>query len=177
MKLAILILSILLFHEVNAQTKEYVCSPCNRSCDSKVYTQPGACPECHMALVEKSALNFPNLSVEEFCARIAANSNAVLLDVRSASEFNGSALFRGTYGHFKNAININIDDLEDRLDEIETYKDREILVYCSHSVRSPRAAMILNQHGYKNVKNLAGGVSTIRVGANDCLKKNFVVHD
>jgi rhodanese-related sulfurtransferase/DNA-directed RNA polymerase subunit RPC12/RpoP len=159
-----------------AQTKEYVCSPCGGACDRVIHAKPGNCPACGMALVEKSALNFANLSPEEFCERITANKNAVLLDVRTAGEFEGSSLFRSTYGHFKNAININIEELEARVSELTKYKDQEILVYCSHSIRSPRAAIILNKQGFKNVKNLAGGVSTFNVPQSDCLKNNFVVH-
>lgn len=172
---AIVIILSLASLTVAAQVKEYVCSPCGGSCDKVVYNKPGTCPSCHMALVEKSKLSFANLSPEEFCARMAANPNVVLLDVRTPGEFEGSSLFRSTYGHFKNAININIDDLEERVAELNSYKDREVLVYCSHSVRSPRAAMILNEHGFDDVKNLAGGVSTI-ASLNSCLKQHFQVH-
>ena len=158
---------------VSAQSKEYVCTPCGQACDDVVYTKPGTCPTCHMKLMEKKSLQFKNLTAEEFCKRIS--SQAILIDVRSPEEFNGSA-WGSTYGAFKNAININIDELEDRLSELEKYKNREILVYCSHSVRSPRAAMILNEHGFKNVKNLAGGVSTLKVKGTTCLEENFIVH-
>ncbi len=161
---------------VFAQVNDYVCSPCGAACDKEIHAKPGTCPSCGMKLVKKSALTFPNLSVEDFCARIAANPDAVLLDVRTAGEFEGSSFFRSTYGHFKNAININIDELEARVSELTKYKNMEILVYCSHSIRSPRAAMLLNERGFKDVKNLAGGVSTFNVRQSDCLKDNFVVH-
>lgn len=128
-----------------------------------------------MKLVLKSALKFKNLSASEFCERINANPAVLLLDVRSKGEFNDTD-WGNTYGHFKNAVNINIDELEKRLGELAKYKDREILVYCSHSVRSPRAAIILNEHGFKNVSNLAGGVSTLHPKNDECLKKNFVIH-
>lgn len=129
-----------------------------------------------MTLVSKTALQqFKNLTAAEFCERINMNPSVLLLDVRSPGEFNDTD-WGNTYGHFRNAININIDELEKRLGELEKYKDREILVYCSHSVRSPRAAMILNEHGFKNVSNLAGGVSTLHPKNDTCLKKNFVVH-
>jgi len=157
------------------QSAEYVCPPCNNTCDNVIHKKPGTCPSCNMTLVLKSAIQFEDLSADDFCNRITANPGSILLDVRSAGEFKGNAL-RSTYGHFKNAININIDDLEDRLGELEKYKDREILVYCSHSVRSPRAAMLLNEHGFKKVANLSGGVSALNVKGNSCLEKNFVVH-
>ena len=170
--LPLLFISITTF----AQLPEYVCSPCNNACDKVIYHKPGTCTSCHMTLVLKTALQqFKNLTAAEFCERINMNPSVVLLDVRSAGEFTGSD-WGNTYGHFKNAININIDELEKRLSELEKYKDREILVYCSHSVRSPRAAMILNEHGFKKVSNLAGGVSTLHPKSDQCLKKNFVVH-
>jgi rhodanese-related sulfurtransferase len=128
-----------------------------------------------MKLIERTAVQFENLSARDFCDRINKNPNAILLDVRSEAEFKGTA-FRTTYGHFKNAININVVELEERMKELDKYKEREVLVYCSHSVRSPRAAMMLNQNGFKNVANLAGGVSTLNVKNDECLKRNFVVH-
>ena len=155
-----------------AQTKEYVCAPCGLSCDNVVHTKPGSCPSCHMTLVEKKAVQFGNLSWEEFCERITAQT--IVLDVRTPAEFKGDAA--NSYGHFKNAININVEELEKRLSELEKYKDREILVYCSHSRRSPRAAMMLTDHGFPNVKNLAGGVSTLNTKGNTCLEGNFVAH-
>jgi rhodanese-related sulfurtransferase/DNA-directed RNA polymerase subunit RPC12/RpoP len=168
-------LSALCLSVVLAQTKEYVCMPCGSTCDNVVHSKPGTCPSCNMKLIEKKALQFENLTTEQFCRRITDNPNVVLLDVRSSSEFNGSA-WRGTYGHFKNAININVEELEKRIAELARYKDREVLVYCSHSVRSPRAAMILTENGFKNVKNMAGGVSTLKPTGNTCLETNFIVH-
>ena len=159
-----------------AQTKEYVCTPCGSACDKVTHTEPGTCPSCHMKLVEKTTIQFENLSSEEFCNRITNNPKGILLlDVRSKAEFEGTGM-RTTYGHFKNAININVEELKDRVSELTKYKDREILVYCSHSVRSPRAAMLLNENGFKIVKNLEGGVSTLHVKGTECLEKNFVVH-
>jgi rhodanese-related sulfurtransferase len=160
----------------HAQTqKEYVCTPCGNSCDTDVYKKPGTCSECHMALVEKSIGTVVNVSLDKMCERINANPDIVLLDVRSPQEFKGTGF--QTYGHFKKAININITELEDRLAELEKYKDSEIIVYCSHSQRSPRASFLLLSKGFKNVKNMAGGVSTFpKPSDNDCLKKHYIVH-
>ncbi|MBX2894825.1 MAG: rhodanese-like domain-containing protein [Cyclobacteriaceae bacterium] len=158
-----------------AQPQEYVCMPCGQACDKVIHNKPGTCSACHMKLVLKSSLQFENLNAEDFCQRITSNPKAILLDVRSKAEFEGRSL-RNTYGHFINAININIDELEKRLPELNDYKDREILVYCSHSVRSPRAAILLNNHGFKNVKNLDGGVSVLDP-TTTCLKKNFKMHE
>jgi rhodanese-related sulfurtransferase len=158
-----------------AQTKEYVCLPCGHDCDKTIYNKPGTCASCHMKLVERKSVQFKNLTADEFCERILANPDAVILDVRSESEFKGKGL-SSTYGHFKNAININIKELKERIGELEKYKDSEVLVYCSHSIRSPQASMLLIESGFQNVSNMTGGVSTISDLNNDCLKKNYIVH-
>lgn len=162
---------------LTAQTKDFVCQPCGNSCDEQVYTEGGTCTICNMPLVEKSSIKFSNLSIEEMCKRLAANPKIVLLDVRSPGEFNGTNKEIPTFGHFKNAININISELENRLSEIEKFKESEILVYCSHSHRSPRASYLLGTKGFKNVKNMMGGVSTITPDTTkDCLKKYYEIH-
>ncbi|HWA35828.1 MAG TPA: rhodanese-like domain-containing protein [Cyclobacteriaceae bacterium] len=170
-------IALTLFSFYVDQDKEYVCTPCGLDCDHKVYNKPGKCSACGMALVEKSSVHVKDLTLEELCARLAANPRAVLLDVRSPREFNGTSMMRASFGHFKNAININVTELESRVGELSQYKDQEILVYCSHSQRSPRAAYFLSTRGFSNVKNMAGGVSTLADKQdNACLKKNFVFH-
>lgn len=157
------------------QKKEYVCTPCGLECDRTVHDKPGACSSCGMALVEKSTVKFKDLSFAELCARLKANPKTVLLDVRSPAEFKGSSEVP-SFGHFKNAININVEELPGRIDEIVKYKNQEVLVYCSHSRRSPRATYLLSTNGFNNVANVAGGVSTITQSDKDCLKANFVSH-
>ena len=173
-------LFILLFMIVNiavAQVKQYVCEPCGNACDSASYTKEGTCEHCGMTLIEKSSIKFKDLSFDQFCERLRANPKAVLLDVRSPSEFNGTSTEVPTFGHFKNAVNVNITELESRLSELSKYKDREILVYCSHSHRSPRASYFLTTHGFGNVKNMSGGVSTLAADLkNECLNKFYVKH-
>lgn len=157
--------------------REFVCMPCGNACDGKVYKEPGTCSGCGMKLVEKSTVHFTNLTVDEFCSRIDSNPKAVILDVRSPAEFKGMTQDVPTVGHFRNAININIVDLEKRLGELAGYKSTEILVYCSHSHRSPQVSYTLGTNGFKDVKNMSGGVSTFAGKENDkCLKKSFVFH-
>lgn len=160
----------------SAQEVELVCTPCGQSCDDIVLKSGSECSTCGMKLVPKSTANVTNLDAKAFCARITENPDVIILDVRSEREFKGTAS-RESFGHFKNAININIDQLSSRVSELSQYKDREILVYCSHSHRSPRAAYYLGTQGFKNVKNLTGGVSTLAPVTNSsCYKENYVVH-
>jgi rhodanese-related sulfurtransferase len=129
-----------------------------------------------MKLVEKSTIRFSNISVAELCDN-ASKPGVVLLDVRSPGEFDGSTNHVPTFGHFKNAININVTDLESRVKELDKYKATEILVYCSHAQRSAVASYFLTTHGFDRVKNMTGGVSTIDPKQSECLQKSFVKHN
>jgi rhodanese-related sulfurtransferase len=158
-------------------SKEFICLPCGRECDNKVYGQDGTCSACGMKLVDKSTVAFKNISVEELCNRITSNPDAIILDVRSPGEFKGTSNDVATFGHFKKAININVTELENRAGELENYKGKEVLVYCSHAHRSAVASYFLSTHGFKNVKNMLGGASSISPQGNDCLKGYYVAHD
>ena len=173
----LLILFLLITLTSYAQTEDMVCIPCGHPCDEIVVKGTGVCKTCQMPLVPKSTVKITNLSARDFCARITDNPDVVILDVRSTREFDGTSEAVATYGHFKKAININVNQLSKHLSELKPYKDKEILVYCSQSIRSPRAAYYLNMQGFSNVKNLTGGLS--KAGAaftSSCYKEHFVVH-
>jgi len=57
--------------------------------------------------------------------------------------------------HLKAAVNIPLEDLRERLDEVP--KDRPVVVHCSVGYRSYVAQQILREHGWTNVRNLFGG--------------------
>jgi NADPH-dependent 2,4-dienoyl-CoA reductase/sulfur reductase-like enzyme/rhodanese-related sulfurtransferase len=73
----------------------------------------------------------------------------VLLDVRTPPEF--------AVGHIPGAVNIPVDDLRTRLEEVP--RDREVGVYCQVGQRGYVATRILNQTGFRAV-NLGGGYQT-----------------
>ena len=79
--------------------------------------------------------------------------------MRTKEEFEGKA--DPDFGTLKNAINIPIQELENRISEISRYKNQEIIVFCSHSHRSPQASYILTQNGFKDIINMTGGMSTL----------------
>jgi rhodanese-related sulfurtransferase len=56
----------------------------------------------------------------------------------------------------ENAVHIPIEEIELRVDELNA--DDEIVVYCHQGVRSAAVADYLRQRGFKNVKNLLGGL-------------------
>ena len=93
--------------------------------------------------------NFENADVQGF-AELVADTNVVVLDVRTAAEF--------AEGHLERAINIDYH----QSDFVEKAKatlplDKKIAVYCRSGRRSAGAAGKLGEDGYKLV-NLKGGI-------------------
>lgn len=74
----------------------------------------------------------------------------VLLDVRSKMELKFS-------GPIEGALHIHIDDLRDRLDELDG--DKTYVTYCAVGYRAYLAYRILTQRGFKAL-NLSGGYET-----------------
>lgn len=137
---------------------QYVCLPCGSDCDHTVLNGPGTCAHCGMRLVLKKSIVFNDITPAELCEIVAQRPNVLLLDVRTPDEFTGRAEEKS--GHLKNAINIPVQELESRLAELNDAKNKEIIVYCSHNHRSPRASYLLTQNGFTNVKNMTGGMAT-----------------
>jgi rhodanese-related sulfurtransferase len=79
------------------------------------------------------------------------HKNALVLDVREPSEYNN--------GHLLNAKLLPLGKLNERVAELEKYKEQPILVVCRSGNRSGSACAILAKHGYAQAYNLAGGVT------------------
>lgn len=143
----------------NKAAVQYQCMPCGRDCDNQVYTSGGTCGSCHMELVKKTGPVFKNIPASQICDYIKKHPEAILLDVRTKDEFEGRA--NPDFGTLKNAINIPIQELDKKISSISHLKDKEILVFCSHSHRSPQASYLLTQQGFTNVTNMSGGMSVV----------------
>ena len=76
--------------------------------------------------------------------------NICLLDVRTPEEH--------ALGHIEGSLNIEIDEIRGRLDEVP--RDKRIIVYCGVGIRGYFAARILTQNGFTEVYNLSGGYKT-----------------
>jgi glyoxylase-like metal-dependent hydrolase (beta-lactamase superfamily II)/rhodanese-related sulfurtransferase len=77
-------------------------------------------------------------------------SDALVLDVREPSEFNGEL------GHIHGAKLLPLGELRARLDELA--KDTPIVAVCRSGGRSAQACVILEQAGFARVANLSGGM-------------------
>ncbi len=95
----------------------------------------------------KMTNGIPQMTVQELKQRRDAGEEIFVLDVREPFEYQ-IAQMGGTL--------IPLNDVPQRLGEIP--RDREVVVQCKSGGRSQRAAEFLQQSGYTNVKNLAGGI-------------------
>ena len=93
----------------------------------------------------------PQIDVATLMA-ISPADRPLLLDVRTAEEF--------AAGHLPAAINIPVDELRSRLDELP--RDREITAYCQVGQRGYLATRILRQAGLP-ATNLSGGYKTYKL--------------
>jgi rhodanese-related sulfurtransferase len=89
-------------------------------------------------------------SVEDLKQRLDDNT-VLLLDVRPAADFSGEQ------GHIAGALNIPLEDLPQRLDEVG--RDRPIMLVCRTDRRSAQAAALLAKHGYADVHVVKNGMT------------------
>ena len=79
-------------------------------------------------------------------------SKVTLVDVRTSDEY--------SLGSIPGAVNIPLDDLRSRMVEIPT--DRPVWLFCGVGLRGYLASNILKGNGYKEVRNLIGGLKTYK---------------
>jgi rhodanese-related sulfurtransferase len=90
------------------------------------------------------------ISPRELMEKLRSAKPPRLLDVREPEEHQMVALPGSTL--------IPLGALPWRLEEIEDWKDEEIVVYCHHGIRSLHAIGQLRSSGFRKLHNLAGGI-------------------
>lgn len=95
-----------------------------------------------------------NIDVAELKERLDKGEKIYLIDVRQPEEIaayniGGIALPLG-----------KIQSMQ--TEDIEPLKEKEVVCYCRSGIRSMMAAVVLEQLGFHNVKNLAGGMEAYR---------------
>jgi rhodanese-related sulfurtransferase len=91
-----------------------------------------------------------NITVEELKQRMDAGEKIQLVDVREPAE-NTEFNIGGTLLPLGKIQTMQIDDIDE-------FKDQELVLYCRSGNRSGQAALFLESMGFKNVKNLVGGM-------------------
>lgn len=90
-----------------------------------------------------------DITVEELKQKFDANEDFVFIDVREPSEYEMFNL---------RADLIPLGSLPAKLEDLEAYKDQEIVVHCRSGMRSATAKALMEAAGFTKVRNLLGGV-------------------
>jgi rhodanese-related sulfurtransferase len=89
------------------------------------------------------------VSVTEFKAKLAAETNPQLIDVRTPEEFN--------QGNIEGALNLNFyaSDFDAKLNALD--KSKPVFLYCQSGIRSAKSYKLLKHKGFKEVYDLEKG--------------------
>jgi rhodanese-related sulfurtransferase len=91
-----------------------------------------------------------NITVEELKKRLDAGEKLNIVDVREPHE-KADFDIGGVLIPLGQVLSMQIDEIED-------LKDKEVIVYCRSGNRSGQACMFLDAMGFKNTRNLVGGM-------------------
>lgn len=92
---------------------------------------------------------YEEISVKK-AKELIGNKGILILDVRTSKEYHA--------GHLEGAKLIPVQQLLERISEIEDHKNRDVLVYCRSGNRSTAAAEILINNGFKKIYNMQNGI-------------------
>lgn len=98
----------------------------------------------------QSTSDVPSITIDEFINVFSSDPSVVILDVRTPSEL------LGPLGKIENSINIPIQELSGRINELNPYKDKQIYVICRTQNRSFASSQFLNKNGFNTVYVVGG---------------------
>ena len=103
---------------------------------------------CMVTKMSKTSSSYKTISSTEAQQMIEDNKDALILDVRTAAEYES--------GHIPNAVNLSNEDIQ--AGKVDSLKDKSqlIMVYCRSGNRSRQAAQKLAELGYTNVVDFGG---------------------
>ena len=103
---------------------------------------------CMVTKTSKTSSSYKTISSTEAQQMIEDNKDALILDVRTAAEYES--------GHIPNAVNLSNEDIQ--AGKVDSLKDKSqlIMVYCRSGNRSRQAAQKLAELGYTNVVDFGG---------------------
>ncbi|HWD88235.1 MAG TPA: rhodanese-like domain-containing protein [Mucilaginibacter sp.] len=94
-----------------------------------------------------------DINASEMAGRLKLPDPAKILDVREPIEFHTWNI---------GGINVPLGALEQDLDRLGWNKNDEIIVVCRAGIRSATAKSILELNGFKNIRNLTGGLLALQ---------------
>jgi rhodanese-related sulfurtransferase len=98
-----------------------------------------------------------NLPIEDVATEIAgrlsrptAAPRPLVLDCRTAEEY--------AIAKIEGSVLIPMQELAERLSELEPWRDSPIIVHCHHGVRSLRVTHFLREKGFSQAQSMKGGI-------------------
>lgn len=95
----------------------------------------------------------PLLDTVEFQRRLEHGADLLVLDVRTAADFTGKQ------GHIEGALNIPLEELPQRLGELDDYRQHPVAIVCRTDMRSAEAARLLVKSGFGDVQVVRNGMT------------------
>jgi uncharacterized membrane protein YdjX (TVP38/TMEM64 family)/rhodanese-related sulfurtransferase len=95
----------------------------------------------------------PMIDTEEFRRRRETEKDLLVLDVRTAEDFVGEQ------GHIDGAVNIPVEDLQQRMAELGDHLEHPVAIVCRTDRRSAKAALLLAEEGFADVHVVRGGMT------------------
>ncbi|HEY6095538.1 MAG TPA: VTT domain-containing protein [Gallionellaceae bacterium] len=102
----------------------------------------------------------PMIAVPQLKQRMDSKEDLLLLDVRPTEAYNGEQ------GHVAGATHVPLKELEQRLQELDAWRDKPVVTICRTDRMSSQAAKLLAKKGFSNVK-------VARMGMTDWLKHSY----
>ena len=103
-----------------------------------------------VALFAAPAAALEGLSDAQVVELVKNEKELLILDVRTEREFRR--------GHLEGSVHIHVNTLENRIAELEAWRDKKILALCEGGPRGEQAAMILDAKGFTKVYYAADGL-------------------
>lgn len=95
----------------------------------------------------------PMIDVSELKQRVDAGEDLLVLDVRSPEDY------QGEQGHVAGAVNIPLNELADRMQDIADYQEQPVVTICRTDRMSAQAARVLAQKGFADVHVVRQGMT------------------
>jgi len=102
------------------------------------------------------------LSITDLKQRIDAGEDILLLDVRTAEDYDGEQ------GHIAGSLLLPLEQLEQRIDEISDYYEKPVVTICRTDRKSAKAAQLLAEKGFADVH-------VAKMGMTDWIKNRYPV--
>ena len=103
--------------------------------------------------------DIPQISAVAARNRLRSREDLLLLDVRDPDELEKASI--------ASSLSLPLSQLLERLDELQAWRQRPVIVHCHHGGRSLEACRILRQQGFERVENLDGGIEAWSLTVDD----------